>query len=125
MAFKTRNAVIHGTRIHDKMLALDYDTCGCNLPDGRSKSSAFQHTHTDTDTAFMSNEFMGERAKAIKAGADSFTVGGKTYEVTGDTKPFQKSGCGNPMLGADNVVPHSSSAPYRYKNGYTIKKKLN
>lgn len=119
MAFKKRNSVVHGTRIHGEMLALNYDACACNLEDGRSESSAFQHTHTDS--AFMSNKFMGEREKAIKAGEKSFNVGNKTYEVTGDTKPFQKGGCGNPVLGADNVVAQSASAPYKYKNGYAFK----
>lgn len=32
-----------------------------------------------------SNEFIGARLAAIKAGRPSFTVGGKTYKVTGDT----------------------------------------
>ena len=31
------------------------------------------------------NDFTGERLKAIKAGKSHFTVGGKTYKVTGDT----------------------------------------
>ena len=113
-----RNSVIHGTRIHGEMLALNYDCCGDKPEDGRAASSAFQHT----ESPLMSNKFMGERNKAIKAGETSFTVDGKSYEVTGDKTPFEKGGCGNPMLGADNVVAQSANAPYRYRNGYAFKK---
>tara|TARA_A100001515_G_C4473213_1_gene177558 strand:- start:40 stop:615 length:576 start_codon:yes stop_codon:yes gene_type:complete len=119
MAFKMRNSVIHGTRIHGEMLALNYECCGDKPEDGRAASSAFQHTHTDAP--FMSNKFMGERNKAIKAGESSFTVDGKSYEVTGDKTPFEKGGCGNPTLGADNVNVQSPNAPYRYRNGYAFK----
>tara|TARA_R100000329_G_scaffold7656_1_gene9177 strand:+ start:4405 stop:4950 length:546 start_codon:yes stop_codon:yes gene_type:complete len=121
MAFKMRNSVIHGTRIHGEMLALNYDCCGDKPEDGRAASSAFQHTHADAP--FMSNKFMGERNKAIKAGESSFTVDGKSYEVTGDKTPFEKGGCGNPTLGADNVNVQSPNAPYRYRNGYAFKNK--
>lgn len=121
MAFKMRNSVIHGTRIHGEMLALNYDCCGDKPEDGRAASSAFQHTHTDAP--FM-NKFMGERSKAIKAGKDTFTVNGETFPVKGDPESaFNKGGCGNPTLGADNVNVQSPNAPYRYKNGYAFKSK--
>mgnify|MGYP003113683341 CR=1 FL=1 len=94
MAFKKRNSVIHGTRIHDEILALNYDACDCRMEDGRSPSAAFQH-----NGPLLSNKFMGERNEAIKAGKETFTVDNKTYKVTGDKKPF----------------------PKKYKNGYSFK----
>tara|TARA_Y100000401_G_scaffold95892_1_gene82776 strand:+ start:2193 stop:2588 length:396 start_codon:yes stop_codon:yes gene_type:complete len=100
MAFKKRNSVIHGTRIHDEMLALNYDACDCRMEDGRSPSAAFQHN----GSPLMSNAFMGARNEAIEAGKDTFTLNNKTYKVTGDTK-----------------TKDTKAFPKKYKNGYAFK----
>tara|TARA_A100001515_G_scaffold39971_1_gene31400 strand:- start:276 stop:725 length:450 start_codon:yes stop_codon:yes gene_type:complete len=118
MAFKKRTSVIHGSRVHGEILALNYDCCGDKPEDGRAASSAFQHN----GSPLMSNAFMGARNEAIKSGKETFTVDNKTYKVTGDKgSAFNKGGCGNPTLGVDNVKVQSASAPYKYKNGYAFK----
>jgi len=48
----------------------------------RAKSGWGKMDEADMDEG---NDFTGERVKAIKAGKDHFTVGGKTYKITGDT----------------------------------------
>jgi len=117
MAFKKRTSVIHGSRVHGEILALNYDCCGDKPEDGRAASSAFQHN----GPLLKGNAFVVARNEAIKSGKKTFSLNGETFPVKGDTtSAFDKGGCGNPKLGVDNVNVQSASAPYRYKNGYAF-----
>ena len=63
----------------------------------KEKMAAIRAKHDKVDEAEMGegNDFTGARLAAIKAGKPTFSVGGKTYKVTGDTsdeKVMEKKG---------------------------------
>lgn len=61
------------------------DPCECDSDEETEIETESDHEQVDEDEVEEGNEFTGARQRAIKAGKDTFRVGGKTYHVKGDT----------------------------------------
>lgn len=61
------------------------DPCECDDDDDEAIMVGEEQGVTEDEDVEEGNEFTGSREKAIRAGQDTFKVGGKTYHVKGDT----------------------------------------
>lgn len=96
MAYKRRGSMIQGSRLHKEKLALNCSMDDSSLPDGRAKSSAFQHNdHGGGD--FIDNHFasgmhrtdgpMQRHTREHEREPENPNLNAELAKLTGDDRP--------------------------------------